>query len=71
MGDPAGIGPEICARWLSDPLSASPCLPLIFGDAGVLDRVAEELGLRQPANVVSHEDFQAAPGDPDGATIID
>lgn len=46
MGDPAGIGPELCLRLLNNPSIADECTPVVFGDAGVLRRVAELLGLR-------------------------
>lgn len=45
MGDPAGIGPELCLRLLAQAEVARVCTPLIFGDAGVLRRVAEKLAL--------------------------
>src|SRR5579871_5472096 len=40
MGDPAGIGPEICLRALREPSVLKRCIPVLFGDAGVLHRVA-------------------------------
>ena len=36
MGDPAGIGPEICLRLLSDEAIRGCCVPVVFGDADVL-----------------------------------
>jgi 4-hydroxythreonine-4-phosphate dehydrogenase len=39
MGDPAGIGPEICLRALSEPSVLAECVPVLFGDAGVLERI--------------------------------
>jgi 4-hydroxythreonine-4-phosphate dehydrogenase len=41
MGDPAGIGPEICLRALSEPSVLKQCIPVLFGDAGVLGRVSK------------------------------
>ena len=41
MGDPAGIGPELCLRSLREPSVLTQCVPVIFGDAGVLKRVAQ------------------------------
>ncbi|TAK91919.1 MAG: hypothetical protein EPO07_19555, partial [Verrucomicrobia bacterium] len=41
MGDPAGIGPEICLRALAEKSVLEQCVPVLFGDAGVLERVAE------------------------------
>lgn len=36
MGDPGGIGPEICAKALADPAIYTVCRPLIVGDAGIM-----------------------------------
>jgi 4-hydroxythreonine-4-phosphate dehydrogenase len=36
MGDPGGIGPEICAKALNLPEIISLCRPLVVGDAGVM-----------------------------------
>jgi len=43
MGDPAGIGPEICLRALRDPAVLDSCVPVLFGDAGVIRRVREHI----------------------------
>src|SRR5438270_300342 len=40
MGDPAGIGPELCARALREPSMLGVCVPVLFGDARVLKRLA-------------------------------
>jgi len=40
MGDPAGIGPEICLHALRAPAVRRFCTPVLFGDAAVLERVA-------------------------------
>lgn len=45
MGDPAGIGPELCLRALRDPAVLGQCVPVLFGDAGVLQRFEKEAGL--------------------------
>jgi len=55
MGDPAGIGPELCLRLLQDAEGARQATPIVFGDAGVLRRVARHCGLPVPAHV-----FEAA-----------
>lgn len=39
LGDPAGIGPEICLRALREPAVRARCVPVLFGDAAVLERV--------------------------------
>ncbi len=42
MGDPAGIGPEICLRAITEPSVLKICTPVLFGDAGVLERVSKK-----------------------------
>lgn len=65
MGDPAGIGPEICLRLLNDAALAQLCTPVVFGDAGVLRRVATQLKLPFAAPVVTEI------GSPTGPTVLD
>jgi 4-hydroxythreonine-4-phosphate dehydrogenase len=38
MGDAAGIGPEIIAKTLADPMCYEKCRPLIIGDASIMQR---------------------------------
>ena len=45
MGDPAGIGPEICLRALREPRVLARCTPVLFGDAAVLTRAAQAAGI--------------------------
>ena len=49
MGDPAGIGPEICIKAVNDPRVLELCHPVIFGDADILAQVAEACQLPLPA----------------------
>lgn len=44
MGDPAGVGPEVCLELLANEEVASTCVPIVFGDREVLDRCAEMTG---------------------------
>ena len=39
MGDPAGVGPELCLRLLGNEGITEICTPVIFGSAGLLRRV--------------------------------
>ena len=48
MGDPAGIGPEICLHALREPAVLKRCVPVLFGDAAVLERVAQKTGITCP-----------------------
>ena len=57
MGDPAGIGPEICLRALREPAVNRLCVPVLFGDAGVLKRVAGKAYSKLAIRVVSTADF--------------
>jgi 4-hydroxythreonine-4-phosphate dehydrogenase len=52
MGDPAGIGPELCLKLMSTPAVLDRCIPLVFGNAGVLRRVSRKLGLTGPRFVI-------------------
>ncbi|HEV8307262.1 MAG TPA: 4-hydroxythreonine-4-phosphate dehydrogenase PdxA [Methylomirabilota bacterium] len=45
MGDPAGVGPEIAARALADPLVRKAARPLVIGDARTLAEAARLSGL--------------------------
>jgi 4-hydroxythreonine-4-phosphate dehydrogenase len=65
MGDPAGIGPEICLHLLNDASLANVCIPVVFGDAGILLRVAAKLNLPLTAPVV------AEPGAATGPAVLD
>jgi 4-hydroxythreonine-4-phosphate dehydrogenase len=44
MGDPAGVGPEICLDLLADRAVAERCTPVVFGDRCVMERCAEVTG---------------------------
>lgn len=50
-GDPAGIGPEICLKALSDGQAYDACRPLVVGDARILSETARGLGLPQVRSV--------------------
>lgn len=52
MGDPAGVGPEICLHLLANAEANALCRPVVFGDAAVLRACAEKLGLPWVGEVV-------------------
>ncbi|WP_425615798.1 4-hydroxythreonine-4-phosphate dehydrogenase PdxA [Anatilimnocola sp. NA78] len=58
MGDPAGVGPELCLRLLENAEIARELTPIIFGDAGVLQRVAGHLGWQFRTPVISASDWK-------------
>jgi 4-hydroxythreonine-4-phosphate dehydrogenase len=47
MGDPAGVGPELCLKLLAGAAEGqfNNCVPVVFGSVAVLQRVAGQLGL--------------------------
>jgi 4-hydroxythreonine-4-phosphate dehydrogenase len=53
MGDPAGIGPEICLRALADESLVQQCTPIVFGDAKVMRLAAKTCGMLRPAAAFS------------------
>jgi 4-phospho-D-threonate 3-dehydrogenase / 4-phospho-D-erythronate 3-dehydrogenase len=71
MGDPAGIGPEVCLQLLADEGLARQCVPVLFGDAGILRRVAEVARLACAAPVITREQWLANWSAVDRPTIVD
>jgi 4-hydroxythreonine-4-phosphate dehydrogenase len=71
MGDPAGVGPEVCLHLLANRHLARNCLPVIFGDAAILDRVARSLGLTLDAVVLSPEQWLSQHDALDGPAVVD
>lgn len=57
MGDPAGVGPEICLRLLADETIARECRPVVIGDAAVLRQAAKLIGLPFAAKVVNADNW--------------
>jgi 4-phospho-D-threonate 3-dehydrogenase / 4-phospho-D-erythronate 3-dehydrogenase len=64
MGDPAGVGPEVVVKALAHPEIARACIPIVFGDLGVLERTQKKLHRRLPFD-------EWTPGDvwPDGIAV--
>ncbi len=61
MGDPAGIGPEIVVRALSRPETYEKCRPIVTGDAKIIQKAVEILGLAlkvRPVAAVSDALFE-------------
>jgi len=48
MGDPAGVGPELCVRVLASPEMQTLCRPVIFGQLEVLRRASQAIGVPLP-----------------------
>lgn len=60
MGDPAGVGPELCLRLLADPTISASCIPVVIGDQLVLSTVAERCQLPPPRHVVNGDDVNGS-----------
>lgn len=52
MGDPAGVGPELCLRALVEPAVLESAVPVVIGDGALLHQVAQACGLPPPGTVV-------------------
>ena len=66
MGDPAGIGPEIIAKTFADPSFHARNRALVVGDAGMLERAAQLLGLSLRINAIPEpEEAAFEPGTAD------
>ena len=71
MGDPAGVGPEVCLRLLSHAPTRDRCLPIVFGDAMVLRRVAERCRLEMTSRVVTFAEWEQTGDQLAEPTIVD
>jgi 4-hydroxythreonine-4-phosphate dehydrogenase len=56
MGDPAGIGPELCLRALHSPEIRRLCTPVLFGSIEVLQSVSRALPLEVPRDIAVVDD---------------
>ena len=66
MGDPAGVGPEIIAKTFADPGFHARNRALVVGDAGMLERAAQLVGLPLRINGIPEpEDAAFEPGTAD------
>lgn len=66
-GDPAGVGPELCLKLLGDDAIRRMCIPVIFGDASVLARVAKALSLELPDVITDRDAIREC----DKPTVLD
>ena len=58
MGDPAGVGPELCLRLLAEKSVAKSCTPIVFGDMLALSAVANRCGLSLPNQIIVAKEFE-------------
>lgn len=52
MGDPAGIGPEICVKALAEAAIYDACNPIIVGDAAIIHLAVSKFGYSLEVNAV-------------------
>ena len=67
MGDPAGVGPELCLRLLADAEIVKSSVPVIFGSASVLQLAAEKLNMQS----VDFQRITIGDGLPNAPAIVD
>jgi 4-hydroxythreonine-4-phosphate dehydrogenase len=60
MGDPSGVGPELCLKLLEDEETLKFCQPVIFGSAVTLELAANELNLNSPKNILNYESWKSS-----------
>jgi 4-hydroxythreonine-4-phosphate dehydrogenase len=53
MGDAAGIGPEITVKSLADPSATAASIPVVLGDARILERAMDATGVRLPIRKIA------------------
>ena len=71
MGDPAGIGPELCLRMLANAATTKICTPVVFGNGALLARVAGHCDLPMPNVVIRSGDGIEAVGSLDQPAVFD
>jgi 4-hydroxythreonine-4-phosphate dehydrogenase len=69
MGDAAGIGPEITVKSLADRRASEWCIPLVLGDARVLEKAMDATGVRIPLRRIATP--AEATGTPGTVEVID
>jgi 4-hydroxythreonine-4-phosphate dehydrogenase len=71
MGDPAGVGPEICLQLLANEEVRAIATPVVFGDARRLARCARQTGLPAPKRILSEIDWAEQCGSIDEPAVLD
>ena len=71
MGDPAGVGPEVCLHLLENAALNETCAPLIFGDAEVMRQCATALGKSTSFRVITTQDWENNAHDWSGPAVLD
>jgi len=69
IGDPAGIGPEVCVKAVASGELDGVCRPVLIGELAAVKHAAEVSGLRTP--VVRISDPSETPPDPRAVRVLD
>ena len=70
MGDPAGVGPELCLQLLTTTSVLEECHPVIFGDLSAIQKTAAQMGINFPECAIVKGDLTDPPLDAP-ATFVD
>ena len=71
MGDPAGVGPEICLQLLANEEVRELAVPVIFGDARLLAKCARQTGLPSPRRILSEIEWSEKSASLDEPAVLD
>lgn len=71
MGDPAGVGPEVCLQLLANQEVCGIATPVIFGDARLLARCARQTGLPAVKRIISEIDWAEQHGRVTEPAVLD
>ncbi len=71
MGDPAGVGPEICLQLLANQTVREFATPVVFGDARLMSRCARQTGLPAPGRIISEIEWAEKCGSIDEPAVLD
>ena len=71
MGDPSGIGPELCLKLLENKDVYNFCNPVIFGNSATLNLAAKKLNLNADLSEISNKEWQKLDRTPEDINIID
>lgn len=71
MGDPAGVGPEICLQLLANNAVREFATPVVFGDARLIARCARQTGIAAPKRIISEIEWTEKCGAIDEPAVLD
>lgn len=71
MGDPAGVGPEVCLQILANADVREFATVVVFGDARVLADCARQTGLPEPKRLISESEWERAHETLDEPAVLD